>query len=52
MWTSAVSEGPKGLEQRTFQCTKCGHVETGTLASDPLQSDAFGWTNGELQPPT
>lgn len=51
MITSAVSDGPEGLEQPTFVCAKCGHTETTTLASDPLRSDAFGWINGELRPP-
>src|SRR6185436_14073505 len=51
MITSAVSDGPEGLEQRTFKCAKCGHTETRTLASDPFRSNAFGWTNGELRPP-
>ena len=51
MITSAVADGPEGLEQRTFQCAKCGHTETRTVAFDPLKSNAVGWTEGELQPP-
>ena len=51
MITSAVSDGPEGLEQRTFQCAKCGHTETRTVVYDPLKSNAVGWTEGELHPP-
>ena len=51
MVTSAVSDGPAGFEQRTFECTKCGHSETRTVVSDPLKSVAVGWTEGELRRP-
>jgi len=51
MATSAVSDGPEGFEQRTFECARCGHTETRTLVSDPLKSGAVGWTEGELRPP-
>jgi hypothetical protein len=51
MITVAVSEAQPGFEQRTFECLKCGHVETRQLASDPLHSGAGGWTNGQLRPP-
>ena len=51
MITSAVSDGPEGLEQRTFECAKCGHSETRTVVFDPLKSNAVGWTEGELRRP-
>jgi hypothetical protein len=51
MITSAVSDWQEGLEQRTFECTQCGHTETRTVAFDPLKSNAVGWTEGELRPP-
>ena len=51
MITSAVSDGPEGLEQRTFECTQCGRTEARTVTFDPLESSAVGWTEGELQPP-
>jgi hypothetical protein len=50
MMTAAVSPGPEGWEHRTFEC-RCGHSETRLVASDPLRSDAVGWTAGELRPP-
>ena len=51
MMTTAVSDGPEGLEQRTFECKKCGHTETRTMAFDPLKSNAVGWIEGELRRP-
>jgi len=51
MMTVAISEGPDGFEHRTFECSKCGHTETRLLQSDPLQSGAAGWVDGELRPP-
>jgi hypothetical protein len=51
MRTVSVSEGPAGFEHRTFECWKCGHVETRLLASDPFQAGSAAWINGELRPP-
>jgi len=51
MITSAVSDGPEGLEQRTFECAKCGHTETRTVVYGPLKSSAVGWIKGELRRP-
>jgi hypothetical protein len=51
MITTAVSDGPEGLEQRTFECAKCGHTETRKVAYDPLESNAVGWIKGELRRP-
>jgi hypothetical protein len=50
MATAAVAAGPEGRERRTFEC-RCGHSETRLVATDPLKSDAVGWTAGELRPP-
>jgi hypothetical protein len=51
MITSAVSGGPDGSEQRTFECAKCGHTETRTVAYDPLEPNAVGRMIAELRSP-
>jgi tRNA(Ile2) C34 agmatinyltransferase TiaS len=51
MRTAGVSDGPDGFENRAFECAKCGHKETRTLASDPLKTNAVGWLSGELGRP-
>lgn len=47
----AIASGPEGSERRSFECRKCGHRESDLVASDPLKSDAVGWTAGELRRP-
>jgi hypothetical protein len=52
MMLARISPGPTGFEVRTFDCSKCGHVEKIIIALDPMTSGAVGWFVGELQPPT
>jgi hypothetical protein len=47
-----MAPGPTGFELRTFDCTKCDHVEQIAIASDPMKSGDVGWLVGELQPPS
>ena len=50
--TAAAKGAAKGFEDRTFECVKCGHVETRLLVADPLVSPtAVAWTNAGLKPP-
>jgi hypothetical protein len=51
MMLERVSPGPIGFEHRLFECPKCDHVEISIIASDPLQSNALGWFDGELRAP-
>jgi hypothetical protein len=51
MMLERVSPGPIGFEHRLFECPRCDHVEISIIASDPLQSDALGWLDGELRAP-
>jgi hypothetical protein len=52
MMLGRISPGPDGFELRTFDCSKCDHVEQIVIASDPMKSGAVGWFVGELHPPT
>ena len=52
MMLARISPGPAGFELRTFDCSKCNHVEKIAIASDPMKSGDVGWLVGELQPPT
>ena len=52
MMLARISPGPTGYELRTFDCSKCDHVEQIIMALDPMKSEAVGWFAGELQPPT
>jgi hypothetical protein len=51
MMLARIMPGPKGYDLRNFECDKCDHVLTQTVASDPLHSDAVRWLSGELRPP-
>jgi ribosomal protein S14 len=52
MLLSKLGAGPSGFDYRTFECQKCGRVETKVAASDPMTSDMRGWAASELRPPT
>jgi hypothetical protein len=52
MLLSKLEVGPPGFDYRTFECQKCGRVETQVVSSDPMKSDMRGWLAGELKPPT
>jgi hypothetical protein len=52
MSLARVMHGPEGYELRNFDCDKCDHVVTVTVATDPMKSDATRWLAGELKPPT
>jgi hypothetical protein len=52
MMLARISPGPRGFELRTFDCSKCGHVEKIVIALDPTKFGNFGWFADELQPPT
>jgi hypothetical protein len=52
MLLSKLEPGPSGFDYRTFECQKCGRVQTTVVSSDPLKSAVHGWLAGELKPPT
>jgi len=48
MMLARITPGPKGFDLRSFECAKCDHSVTLTVATDPMNSDVTGWLNGEL----
>ena len=44
--------GPAGYDYQSFECQKCGRVQTVVVEQDPMTSDALGWLAGELRPPS
>jgi hypothetical protein len=44
-----IMPGPKGHDLRNFECEKCDHVLTVTVATDPMQSEALAWLKGDLR---
>jgi len=52
MISTKVDAEADGFEDRTFKCSKCGHIEVRRMAVDPLASlSVVAWTKGELKPP-
>jgi hypothetical protein len=51
MLLSKLEAGPSGFDYRTFECQKCGFVETAVVSRDPMNSEAQGWFASELRPP-
>jgi hypothetical protein len=43
-----IMPGPKGFDLRNFECDKCDHVVTVTMATEPMNSDLTGWLDGGL----
>jgi hypothetical protein len=52
MLLSKLELGPCGFDYRTFECQKCGRLQTNVVSTDPMKSGARGWLAGELKPPT
>jgi hypothetical protein len=52
MLLSKLEAGTSGFDYRTFECQKCGRLETTTVSSDPTVAGVHGWLAGELKPPT
>jgi hypothetical protein len=49
MMLAGIMPGPKGFDLRNFECDKCDHVLTVTVATDPMKSEEVaGWLKGEL----
>jgi hypothetical protein len=52
MLLSKLEAGPSGFDYGTFECQKCGRLETTTVSSDPMQAVVHGWLSGALKRPS
>ena len=50
MSLAMISPASEGYDSRTFECAKCNHTMTRTVARDPM-SDRSGWQYSELKAP-
>jgi hypothetical protein len=46
-----ITQARPGFEHWTLRCTRCERIEQTQVSTDPLKSEALGWTEGELRPP-
>ena len=51
MSLARIAPGPKGFDIRTFECSKCGHVDIVSAETDPMKSIKARWTHSDLRPP-
>jgi len=51
MRLARISPGPRGFEDRTFECATCHRIDKISLPVDPLKTNSVGWLAGELKPP-
>jgi hypothetical protein len=51
MEVQRIAEARVGFEHWTLRCPRCGRIDQVQVPTDPLKSDAPGWTKGELRRP-
>jgi Zn ribbon nucleic-acid-binding protein len=51
MTLATVKPGSIESEHQSFECQSCGHAEEVVVAPDPVNSNTFGWLDGELGVP-
>jgi uncharacterized Zn finger protein len=52
MEVQRIAAARSGFEHWTLRCTRCGHIHQAQVNADPMKSDAGGWADGNLVPPT
>jgi hypothetical protein len=52
MMLVSVTPGPEGFDLRTFECKRCDHSFTTTIARDPMNAVSAGWVASELKAPS
>jgi hypothetical protein len=47
-----ITAACSGFEYWTLRCTKCGDIREAQVPTDPMNTNARGWLDGELGRPT
>lgn len=50
MEVQRIAAARAGFEHWTLRCTSCGRIDQMQVDTDPLNSGALGWIEGELRP--
>ena len=50
MEVQRIAAARAGFEHWTLRCTSCGRIDQMQVDTDPLDSGALGWIEGELRP--
>jgi hypothetical protein len=51
MLLSGIEGGRSGFYRRTFECQKCGRVQTSTASKEPVESNVLRWPGVALKRP-
>jgi len=51
MMLARISPASQGYDSRIFQCAKCNHTQTRTVANDPMKSETAGRIYSEFKAP-
>jgi hypothetical protein len=51
MEVQRITAARSGFEHWTLRCTRCGRIREAQVPTDPMNTDARGWLDGELRSP-
>ncbi len=51
MLLSKLGTGPAGFDYPTFECQRCGRLQTAAVSRDPMKSAVRSWLACQLKPP-
>jgi hypothetical protein len=51
MEVQRITAARSGFEHWTLRCIKCGHIHQAQVPTDPMNTDARRWLDGELKSP-
>jgi hypothetical protein len=51
MEVQRITAARSGFEHWTLRCTRCGRIREAQVPTDPMNTGAPGWLDGELKSP-